>query len=80
MSTLSGLGGGLRATKKMINTLGAVSDEPLLPGEKVAVRMGQVLSRRGGCVFWVRIYGSGSLGWLDSFSLWGACVEYFICQ
>lgn len=35
---LAGSGGGVRATKKMINYLGPVLEEPLLPGERVAVR------------------------------------------
>jgi hypothetical protein len=28
----------------------------------------------------VRVLGNASLGWIDSFILWGACVELFICQ
>ena len=64
----------------MISNLGNTTEEPLLPGEKVAVRTRRVLSRKGRCVVRVRIYGSASLGWLDSFMLWGACVEVFVCH
>jgi hypothetical protein len=43
-------GGGTQASKRMINYLGPVLEEPLLPGERVAVRTRQVLSRKGRCV------------------------------
>ena len=64
----------------MNNLLGPVGDSTLLPGEKVAISRRRVLSRKGRCVVRVRIFGSSSLGWLDSFILWGACVEAFVCQ
>jgi hypothetical protein len=80
LAAVSGSGGGFRANKKMVELLGPVSETALLPGEMVAVRSHRDLARRGRCVVRVRIFGSASLGWLDSFNLWGACIETFVCQ
>lgn len=80
MATVEGLGVGVTVSKKMNNLLGPATGSDLLPGEKVAVTRRRVVSRKGRCVVRVRIIGSSSLGWLDSFILWGACVEVFVCQ
>ena len=80
MPAASGVENGCRVDKKMINTLGPVSDTELLPGEMVAVRTRRVLSRKGRCVVRVRLFGVSSLGWLDTARLWGTCVEVFVCQ
>jgi hypothetical protein len=75
-----GLGEGCRFNKRMNKILGPVLGTPLLLGEKVAVRRRRVLSWKGRCVVRVRVVGVSSLGWVDAFILWCACVEAFICQ
>ena len=71
---------GWRVDSGVNKILGPVTETPLLPGEKVAVRTRRVLSRKGRCVVRARVFGEASLGWLDALRLWGASVEVFVTK
>ena len=59
---------------------GPEKDLLLLPGEKVAVRNRHVLNRKGRNLIRVRIFGAGSLGWIETSCLWGAVIEAVVTR